>query len=223
MMTFKEIVNKHLSKEQKDFFAKVFKFETPIITPDNAPTTGANAQETLPDGTVIKSDSPSFVVGSVVTVVTPNGELPAPDGEITLANGTILTVAKGVVTEIENPAEDTTPGAENPAQMASTPDADPSTEARLQALEKAVAELQGSGMKMNSDAESKLAESAKIISALISKFSAIENENKEIKISINKFSDEFAKLLELPIGEPIESEVNHINTKKDKALSIFKK
>jgi len=200
MPTFKEIVNKHLTEEQKQFFAKVFKFETPIITPDNATVT-QNAQDTTADGTVVKSDSPQFVVGSVVTVVTPEGEMPVPDGEITLSTGQVLTIANGLVTEVETPTADIAPGSESPAQTGVTP--------------QQMADLK-------SEYDKKLEESAKIISALVSRFNAVESDNKELKTKVETFSAEFAKLMDLPIGEPIATEQT-FNSKKEKAVSIFKK
>lgn len=69
------------------------------------------AEATLSDGTIIKYDS--LEVGSMVMVITEEGEIPAPDASHQLEDGTIVTTEGGVITEIveaeeapEVPAED---------------------------------------------------------------------------------------------------------------------
>ena len=53
----------------------------------------------LSDGTEIKYPG-ELAVGTSVIVVTPEGELPAPDGEHTLEDGTIIKTEGGNITEI---------------------------------------------------------------------------------------------------------------------------
>jgi hypothetical protein len=94
--TFKDLVNSILSPAQKETFAKAFKFETPI--PVVEPVNNA-VPETVPpvageiktkDGTVVKYSTPMPIPNeTIVTVVTPDGELPAPAGDHELENGDI--------------------------------------------------------------------------------------------------------------------------------------
>ena len=53
----------------------------------------------LSDGTEIKYPG-ELAVGTSVIVVTPEGEIPAPDGEHTLEDGTIIKTEGGNITEI---------------------------------------------------------------------------------------------------------------------------
>jgi len=56
----------------------------------------------LKDGGMIKTDTETLEVGSMVLVSTPDGEMPAPTGEHTLADGrSILVDGEGKVTEIK--------------------------------------------------------------------------------------------------------------------------
>lgn len=58
------------------------------------------AKATLVDGTEIEV-TPAVEVGATVTVTGPEGEqLPAPDGEHELQDGTVIKVAGGVITEV---------------------------------------------------------------------------------------------------------------------------
>jgi len=105
-MTFKEAVNKILSAEQKAELKGLFTFNTPVpvIEPENTLVAEpvAMGEAKLMDGTVVKYDTPELVIGSMITVVTPDGEFPAPVGEHTLENGTVVTVDEtGKVIEIE--------------------------------------------------------------------------------------------------------------------------
>jgi (2Fe-2S) ferredoxin len=60
------------------------------------------AQGVLADGTIISFDK--LEVGGKLSVVTPNGEIPAPIGEHELEDGTIVVVSQeGVIGEIKAP------------------------------------------------------------------------------------------------------------------------
>lgn len=72
---------------------------TPAPAPAPAPI--QLAEGTLADGTKVKSDTEKIEVGSTITVITPDGEMPAPVGEHVLQDGTIIKVGQGgKVTEI---------------------------------------------------------------------------------------------------------------------------
>lgn len=181
--TFKDLVNSILSPEQKETFAKAFKFETPI--PVVEPVNNA-APETVPpvageiktkDGTVVKYSTPMPIPNeTIVTVVTPDGELPAPAGEHELENGDTITVGEaGLLTEYEV-AEVVEPVA-------------PVTQ---EAMDAAV-----------SDVNAKLEIANKTISALVARFDAVEKDNTELKATLATFSKTFTDLLDTPMANPI--------------------
>jgi hypothetical protein len=60
------------------------------------------AEASLEDGTTIETDAESFAVGAAVFVTSPEGnQIPLPDGEYKLADGTKIVVAEGVIAELE--------------------------------------------------------------------------------------------------------------------------
>lgn len=90
------------------------------------------------DGMVLYTPADAFTVDAEVYLVDETGNQTAPeDGEIILENGVTIVVLAGKITEVkEATAEDTTVTPET--EMA---DAEPETEARLVALETAIADL----------------------------------------------------------------------------------
>lgn len=181
--TFKDLVNSILSPEQKETFAKAFKFETPIpvVEPvDNAapaPVPPVAGEIKTKDGTVVKYSTPSPMPNeTIVTVVTPDGELPAPAGEHELDNGDKITIGEaGMLVEFE-PAEVEVPVA-------------PVTQ---EAMDAAV-----------NDVNAKLEIANKTISALVARFDAVEKDNTELKATLATFSKTFTDLLETPMAQPI--------------------
>ena len=69
----------------------------------------------LEDGTIVKTEDEAIVVGSAIMVETPEGDIPAPDGEHKLSDGTIIKTEGGVVKEIMEP--DTEVDVEMPEDM----------------------------------------------------------------------------------------------------------
>jgi hypothetical protein len=201
-MTFKEAVNKILSVEQKTELKELFTFNTPVpvIAPENTPVAEpvVMGEAKLVDGTIVKYDTPELVIGSMITVVTPDGEFPAPVGEHTLENGTVVTVDEtGKVIEIEVKEEETPevivePVA--PVAMAVTPEEKQAIideviamfEPRLKALEDAILVSQASTSELQS-----------------------------------KFS-EFGKLLDLPTNEPTKVVENKFQSKLNKIKQFNK-
>lgn len=64
------------------------------------------ATATLESGQEIQTEAESFAVGASVFVVNDEGEqIPLPDGEYTLADGAVLVVAEGAITEVKQAEE----------------------------------------------------------------------------------------------------------------------
>ena len=61
---------------------------------------------TLVDGTVVKVEGDSLVEGAKVVVVTPDAELPAPDGVHELKDGTKIETKDGMITMVMEVMED---------------------------------------------------------------------------------------------------------------------
>lgn len=201
-MTFKEAVNKILSAEQKAELKGLFTFNTPtpVVEPENTPVAEpvVMGEAKLVDGTIVKYDTPELVIGSMITVVTPDGEFPAPAGEHTLENGTVVTVDEtGKVIEIATKEEETPEvvvEASAPVAMAVTPEEKQAIidevmaifEPRIKALEDAILVSQAA--------------------------------SSELK---NKFS-EFGKLLDLPTNEPTKVIENKFQSKLNKIKQFNK-
>jgi hypothetical protein len=65
------------------------------------------AVATLDSGQEIQTDAEAFAVGVAVFVVNDEGEqIPLPDGDYTLSDGSMLVVAEGVVAEVNEASEE---------------------------------------------------------------------------------------------------------------------
>ena len=72
------------------------------------------SEYTAADGTIMKIES--LEVGQAVTMVTPEGEMPAAEGSLTLEDGTILTIdAEGKISAITPPVAEVETETETPA------------------------------------------------------------------------------------------------------------
>lgn len=201
-MTFKEAVNKILSAEQKTELKELFTFNTPVpvVAPENTPVAEpvVMGEAKLIDGTIVKYDTPELVIGSMITVVTPDGEFPAPVGEHTLENGTVVTVDEtGKVIEIEVKEEETPevivePVA--PVTMAVSPE-------EKQAIMDEVIAMFEPRLKALEDA------------LLVSQAASSELQSK--------FS-EFGKLLDLPTNEPTKVVESKFQSKLNKIKQFNK-
>jgi len=208
-MDIKELNNAipaELKLKLKEF---VSKFNTEPVGVPVAPAVPAEpvqfGESLLSDGvTVVKYNTPELGEGTVITVVTPEGEVNAPEGEHTLQDGTVITVA------IENGVS--VVKAVTPPAVAEAP-----VEPQMNVAE---VKSQISGFKSQVE---KL-ESEK--SELSLKFEAQKKEVSELKENVGQFIKLFSEILELPSSNPIEVPRNKhsiVNKQLDKILKINSK
>lgn len=191
--SFKDILNSILSPEQKIALKKEFNEIPPIPAPQ--PVQLAEAK--LQDGTVVKYDTEVLGVGSMVLVVTPEGELPAPQGEHTLENGDVIVVDEtGKVTEIKPAAP--MPEAQNAQPVNPLVDA-------LKAL------MEGKFEATNKEIENSRKEVESLKGVIAEQAKALET-----------FRSFFNSLIELPTAEPVKVEQD-FTSKKSKAINSFLK
>jgi hypothetical protein len=112
-MNLNETINNILPTELKAKLKSAFMqfAETPAVEPQQEPIKMAEIK--LVDGNVVSVEG-EFVVGAKIFLVTPEGLVPAPTGEHTAEDGTVVTVLDGVITEIEAKEVETT---EMPEEM----------------------------------------------------------------------------------------------------------
>lgn len=90
----------------KERISDIFdKYSVELSVEENAEVKFAVA--TLDSGQEIQTEAESFAVGASVFVVNDESEqIPLPDGEYTLADGSMLVVAEGTITEVKEAAEE---------------------------------------------------------------------------------------------------------------------
>lgn len=155
----------------------------PAITPQVQPVVLQEA--TLQDGTVIKYDTPTLAVGSVVTVVSPEGEMPAPVGELQLQDGTVIKVGEGGKVETVTPGAPAAPQA--PVQQV---DQTPIINA------------------MKSEYEVKFKAFAAEKEVFTKQFEAQKTELVNLRKDVGEFIKMFSDILELPTAKPVETPKN---------------
>lgn len=198
----------------KDFLSKfntVPPVAVPPVAPASAPAPVQMGEGKLNDGvTVIKYNTPTLQEGSVVTVVTPEGELAAPEGEHTLEDGTVITVAveNGVstVTAVKAPEAPAAPVA---PEMAAT----------VQAVQNQVTGFSEQLKTFASEKQefaSKIETQGKLIEAQ-------KAEIESLKSNVSEFITLFASVLEIPSGNPTETPRNKFASSVDKKASILSK
>ena len=197
--TFKEFLNSILTPDQKTSIKKAFA-DIPLAAEPVGPAAPTSNTATLVDGvTIIKYDTPTLAVGTVVMVTTPDGsELPAPAGDLELQDGTKFTVdATGTITAI-------TPLAAGPVEPA--------------------APIEPAPVMQSQDASAKLVDALKEL--MVGKFEASNKEIESLKNIVSEqskalesFKTFFTELIETPTAAPIKTA--EFKTKKSKALSYI--
>ena len=170
---------------------------------DVAPPTDATGQAPsytevpLADGTVIKVSA--LEVGGEVLVVTPDGEMPAPEGELQLADGSVLEVVKegekSVIKEMKPAGQDMSKNA-------------PLQEAKFAALEEKFAAFEATVLEENK----KLKAEVESLKLKLSKNSAIVKNTVEV----------IEAMAAIPTAEPIKKpEVTATGKKKQSAVDVL--
>lgn len=191
--SFKDILNDLLTPEQKVALKAEFNAlpTIPTPTPVAAPAPAVFGEGKLMDGTVIKYDTEVLGVGSIVTVVTESGELPAPDGEHELENGDKITITAGKIEKIDPKVAEVVPPVETP-MAASNPLVDALKalmEGKFEAQNKEVNELKGI-----------VAEQAK---------------------ALESFKSFFSSLVETPTGTPVVKGEEFLSKRKQTLVNKY--
>lgn len=163
----------------------------------------------LEDGkTVIKYNTPVLAEGSIVTVVTPEGELPAPEGEHKLQDGSVITVAvkegASVVTAYQPAAA--------PVEQAKPPYYDP-----------AQPQLQAQIAGFSEQLKTFLTEKKELTDKFEAQGKVIETQTKqieELKGIVKDFVEVFSSIADIPSGKPIEKPANKHDIKTKRLLSL---
>jgi hypothetical protein len=147
---------------------------------------------TLADGTKVTAEGDAFVPGATLYVVTPEGNVTAPEGEHTLEDGTIVQVdAQGVIIEVAAATEDATP--EEPAAPATPAAMEDQTVAVPDAVAPAMTE---EVVQAVVDALTPIVEQLQTVQAELAKmkvqFSAFSAEPAAAPLKKNNFSEERA-------------------------------
>jgi hypothetical protein len=172
----------------------------------------------LNDGTTIISyDGDMPAQGMPLFVVTPEGRIPAPDGEHVTEDGTTIVVIGGLIAEVkeaevEAPAAEGTP-TETPAAAPVESAAAPKRVIKSQ-VEEHVFSLEIEGVEPIS------VDFSSMFTAFNEKFAALEKENTELKAEFAKaaeFKTEVIKLVseigDQPAAEATDKEVNKFKKK----------
>jgi len=212
-MDIKELNNAipaDLKVKIKDFLSK-FNTVAPMpvvqaapVTPV-APTPVQMGEGMLNDGvTVIKYNTPTLQEGSVVTVVT-------PEGDHTLQDGTVITVAveNGVSTVKSVKAPEVAPAAPAAPEMAAT----------VQAVQNQVTGFSEQLKNFASEKQefaSKIESQGKLIEAQ-------KAEIESLKSNVSEFITLFASVLEIPSAQPTEKPRNKFSPSVEQKINSLNK
>lgn len=192
----------------KDFLSKFdIAPQTPVTQTPVAPVAPVTPAATfgeslLSDGvTVLKYNTPTLAESSVVTVITPEGEINAPEGDHTLQDGTVITVA---VEGSSSVVKAVTPVAPVEAVKA----------APSQDMQNVLAQVTGFSSQLENFASK---------DEMLKKFEAQETEIKELKNKVSEFVQLFVSVLEIPSANPIETPRNKHEKVLDSKIEKFKK
>jgi len=169
----------------------------------------------LNDGTTIVSyDGDMPAQGMPLFVVTPEGRIPAPDGEHVTEDGTTIVVIGGLIAEVKEAEVETEEGAAPVAPAAVEQSAAAPKRVIKSQVEEHVFSLEIEGVEPIS------VDFSSMFTAFNEKFAALEKENTELKAEFAKaaeFKTEVIKLVseigDQPAAEATEKEVNKFKKK----------
>lgn len=94
MTTIEKLTN--LRDKIKVAFAE---FDTPPAPVAEVEAAADFVESTLESGEAVRA-TPTLAVGSVLSLISPEGDIPAPDGSHTLTDGTQVVVLDGIISEV---------------------------------------------------------------------------------------------------------------------------
>ena len=187
---------KKLSGEQKEKLKSAFNAlvnPAPAPAPAPAPTPLAAPVQEVPlaDGTtILKYDTPTLAVGSVVTIVTPDGEIPAPVGEHTLQDGTVIKV-------------EVVDGVAKVTEM-SAPEAPPAPVPAMPQMQQALDGLTAQFAELKNQFDSVKAENG----TLKAELEAVKNSFASHSNALKELTPLVFAIAEIPSDKPIETPAN---------------
>ena len=169
----------------------------------------------LQDGTTIISiDGEELAIGVPVYVMTPEGRLPAPDGELVLEDGTQLTVKDGLVAEVATPEAEVPEG-----EVAAEPATVPPAPEEMGTKPKRVIKSQVEEHVFNAfkeEAETKANELKAELEAIKAEFEALKEKfNKSLEFNKEVFSV-VEKMSEQPSAVATEAKPKPFSVKEAK-------
>lgn len=169
----------------------------------------------LQDGTTIISiDGEELAIGVPVYVMTPEGRLPAPDGELVLEDGTQLTVKDGLVAEVATPEAEVPEG-----EVAAEPATVPPAPEEMGTKPKRVIKSQVEEHVFNAfkeEAETKANELKAELEAIKTEFEALKEKfNKSLEFNKEVFSV-VEKMSEQPSAQATEAKPKPFSVKEAK-------
>lgn len=169
----------------------------------------------LQDGTTIISiDGEELAIGVPVYVMTPEGRLPAPDGELVLEDGTQLTVKDGLVAEVATPEAEVPEG-----EVAAEPATVPPAPEEMGTKPKRVIKSQVEEHVFNAfkeEAETKANELKAELEAIKADFEALKEKfNKSLEFNKEVFSV-VEKMSEQPSAQATEAKPKPFSVKDAK-------
>lgn len=144
----------------------------------------------LVDGTQLKVDGESLEIGAKVMVITEEGEIPAPNGEYELEDGSKIEIAEGVISEvkgIEEPVTEEVPAEEAPVELIDEP-----------IEEEPVAEEPA-------EAEPIVAAVVEALLPILEEIKSLTSELKSMKAEMEAVKNDFEAFKKEPAAKPIKS------------------
>ena len=166
----------------------------------------------LQTGEIISIDGEELAIGVPVYLMTPEGRLPAPDGDMVLEDGTTLSIKDGLVAEVGAPEAEVPEG-----EVAAEPSTVPPAAEEMGTKPKRVIKSQVEEHVFNAfkeEAETKANELKAELEAIKAEFEALKEKfNKSLEFNKEVFSV-VEKMAEQPATEATEAKPKPFNVKE---------